>query len=391
MLAVLMLGMATVSAQDIEVLSARVSTTPDRARVVFDLSAASAFSVLAFNDPRRLVVDVRATALTQLLPDNLAGQGLVESFTLGPSGEGAVRAELTLNDAVTVQQAYFLDPFDDQPARLVVDLIAATDDAFDELVVATTRALGDEAPLPAFDPTPPGESALDYSSRPLIVLDPGHGGLDGGAQSSNGIAEKQVVLAFAGRLQDLLIATGRFDVALTRNEDIFVPLESRVAMARQNRASLFISIHADSFNQSEIRGAAVYVRGEQPTDTQDGQFATRENLVDLLAGLAPPDAPLSVVSILSDLMRRETRRLSHMAAGALVDQMEPSVELRGTALRQADFVVLAAPEVPSVLLELGFLSNADDNTNMTALEWQDRMAEAAARGIASYFDLFAVP
>jgi N-acetylmuramoyl-L-alanine amidase len=303
-----------------------------------------------------------------------------------------VRTEVTLAAPATVQQAYFLEPFDDQPARLVVDLIAANEEIFAELVVATDRALGLPGnDLPATEVTPPGESSLGYSERPLIVLDPGHGGYDPGAEASNGIVEKHVVFAFARKLQDLLIATGRFDVALTRNGDTFVTLENRIAMARQNRADLFISIHADSFDGGDARGAAIYVRGGEPTDNRDAVFADRENVALAAAGLGPAEATTELAGILTDLMQREMRRLSFMAAESLVDQLEPSVRLRETALRQADFVVLQAPEVPSLLIELGFLSNGDDSTNMTAAEWQERMADATARGIASYFDRFATP
>jgi N-acetylmuramoyl-L-alanine amidase len=227
---------------------------------------------------------------------------------------------------------------------------------------------------------------VPIASRPLVVIDPGHGGIDSGAETANGIKEKDIVLAFALRLQELLVASGRFDVALTREGDTFLRLEERVALARTNKADLFISIHADSFQQPEIRGASVYTRDENATDVLDKVLADKENKTDVIAGFAMPQMAPEVVDILLDLMRREMRHQSYAAAQAIVHQLEPSVQLRRFPVRQADFFVLQAPDVPSVLVELGFLSNADDMANLLRGEWQDRTADALARGISSYFD-----
>ena len=231
----------------------------------------------------------------------------------------------------------------------------------------------------------------DDGSRPLVVIDPGHGGIDSGAETAGGIREKDIVLAFALRLQELLVASGRFDVALTREDDTFLRLEERVALARTNKADMFISIHADSFQQPEIRGASVYTRDENATDVLDKVLADSENKTDIIAGFAMPQMAPEVVDILLDLMRREMRHQSYTLAQAIVHQLEPSVELRRFPVRQADFFVLQAPDVPSVLLELGFLSNADDMANLLRGEWQDRTADALARGISTYFDGLVAP
>jgi N-acetylmuramoyl-L-alanine amidase len=206
------------------------------------------------------------------------------------------------------------------------------------------------------------------------------------ASTIDGIKEKDIVLAFSLRLQELLVASGRFDVALTREKDTFLRLEERVALARTNKADLFISIHADSFQQPEISGASVYTRDENATDVLDKVLADNENKSDVIAGFVMPEMTPAVVDILLDLMRREMRVQSFMAAQAIVHQLEPSVPLRRFPVRQADFLVLQAPDVPSVLVELGFLSNAEDIANLLQSEWQDRTAEAIARGISAYFD-----
>ena len=159
-----------------------------------------------------------------------------------------------------------------------------------------------------------------------------------------------------------------------------------MALARTNKADLFISIHADSFQQPEIRGASVYTRDENATDVLDKILADNENKRDVVAGFAIPQMAPQVVDILLDLMRREMRHHSFMAAQAIVHQLEPSVQLRRFPVRQADFFVLQSPDVPSVLVELGFLSNAADIANLLEGEWQDRTADALARGISTYFD-----
>jgi N-acetylmuramoyl-L-alanine amidase len=289
-----------------------------------------------------------------------------------------------------VQQAYVLDPFEGQPARLVVDVIPATAEEFAANVARDLAASGSTTP-PAASPTPAGGSELPVAiaTRPLVVIDPGHGGIDSGAETADGIKEKDIVLAFALRLQELLVASGRFDVALTREDDTFLRLEERVALARTNKADLFISVHADSFQQPEIRGASVYTRDENATDVLDKVLADNENKTDIIAGFAMPQMAPEVVDILLDLMRREMRHQSFMAAQAIVHQLQPSVELRRFPVRQADFFVLQAPDVPSVLLELGFLSNAADMANLLQGEWQDRTADALARGVSAYFDSLA--
>jgi N-acetylmuramoyl-L-alanine amidase len=220
-----------------------------------------------------------------------------------------------------------------------------------------------------------------------VVIDPGHGGIDSGAETAQGVKEKDIVLAFSLRLQELLVESGRFDVALTREDDTYLRLEERVDLARANKADLFISIHADSFQQPEIRGASVYTRDENATDVLDKVLADNENKSDVIAGFAMPStmAP-EVVDILLDLMRREMRVQSYMAAQSIVHQLEPSVQLRRFPVRQADFFVLQAPDVPSVLVELGFLSNASDTANLMQSDWRDRTSEAIARGISTYFD-----
>ncbi|KRA42587.1 hypothetical protein ASD80_09090 [Devosia sp. Root635] len=369
------------------VMDVRVSVTPERARLVIDLAARTEFALVSLSGPDRLAIDVRAATFSVPEPSGKpAGEGgSIAEYLVEQAAPDRVRTTLTLSAPAQVQQAYMLDPFEDQPARLVVDVIPATAEEFAANVARDLAASGAAAPVADIS-TPAGGSELPIATRPLVVIDPGHGGIDSGAETVDGIKEKDIVLAFAQRLQALLVASGRFDVALTREDDTFLRLEERVALARANKADLFISIHADSFQQPEIRGASVYTRDENATDVLDKILADNENKTDVIAGFAMPQMAPEVVDILLDLMRREMRHQSFTAAQAIVHQLEPSVELRRFPVRQADFFVLQAPDVPSVLVELGFLSNAADMANLLADPWQDRTADALARGISTYFD-----
>jgi len=368
------------------VMDVRVSATPERARLVIDLAGKTEFALVSLSQPDRLAIDVRAATFSVPEPSGKpAGEGMIAEYLVEQAAPDRVRTTLTLSAPAQVQQAYMLDPFEGQPARLVVDVIPATAEEFAANIAKDLAASGTAAPPPA-SPTPAGGSELPLATRPLVVIDPGHGGIDSGAETAAGIREKDVVLAFALRLQELLVASGRFDVALTREDDTFLRLEERVALARTNKADLFISVHADTFQQADIRGASVYTRDENATDILDKILADNENKTDVIAGFAMPQMAPEVVDILLDLMRREMRHQSFMAAQAIVHQLQPSVELRRFPVRQADFFVLQAPDVPSVLLELGFLSNAADMANLLEGEWQDRTADALARGISSYFD-----
>ena len=370
-----------------QILDARLTSTPDRARLILDLSAPSEFAVASLSGPDRIAVDVRVAGLRFAAPPAVAGGGIVSSYTIEMAETGRARTLVRLSTPAKVQQAYVLDAVADQPARLVVDFIIDTPEEFAARVAADLAAsIANQGNVPKTASTEPGTHAPIPDTRPLVVIDPGHGGIDNGASAGNGVHEKDIVLGFALALQDVLVDSGRFDVALTREDDTFLRLEERVALARANKADIFISLHADSFQQPEISGASVYTRDERATDVLDKVLADGENRRDIVAGFVLPSEQPVVVDILVDLMRRQMRRQSFVAAQAIVHQLEPSVSLRRFPVRQADFFVLQSPDVPSILVELGFLSNASDIANLQQSDWRDRVVAALARGIADYFD-----
>jgi N-acetylmuramoyl-L-alanine amidase len=250
-------------------------------------------------------------------------------------------------------------------------------------MIATDAASSSVEPTPVAPPTVP--SLMPDGSRPLIVLDPGHGGIDNGASAPNGIHEKVITLAFALQLRELLVKSGHFDVALTRDDDTYLSLNERVNLARRNRADLFVSIHADTFQAADIRGASIYTRNEQATDILDKVLADGENRSDIVAGYVTPDVKPAVVDILVDLMRRQVRQQAYEAAEDIVSAMQPSVTLRRFPVRQADFFVLQAPDIPSMLIELGFMSNTADIVNLEDNDWRNKVVASIAAGVEKYF------
>ena len=236
----------------------------------------------------------------------------------------------------------------------------------------------------------PGAFARTAAPKPpaprLVVLDPGHGGVDPGAIGVSGIYEKQISYATAVEVAQLLEASKRFKVVLTRAEDEFVALEDRVARARAARGDLFLSIHADAIPESAVRGASVFTLSERASDAEAAALAQRENKADLIAGIDLSRHPPEVGNILLDLARRQTNNLSIVLARNLVNELGREVRLLNNSHRSAGFVVLKAPDIPSVLVELGCLSNKDEEKQLRAATYQKKLALGVVRSVSDYFD-----
>ncbi|HEX2151803.1 MAG TPA: N-acetylmuramoyl-L-alanine amidase [Stellaceae bacterium] len=218
-----------------------------------------------------------------------------------------------------------------------------------------------------------------------IALDAGHGGIDPGAISPRGIKEKTITLAMARELERQLKASGRYRVALTRRRDILVPLRERIARARRHRAELFLSIHADALPEPAIRGLSVYTLSEQASDRETALLAARENKDDFVLGLKMSKQPPVIGAILLDLTRRETNNRSLVLARAIVEAAGREVRLLPKPHRSADFAVLSAPDIPSALIEIGCLSNPDEERLLPTPSFQRRLAQALMRAIDDYF------
>jgi N-acetylmuramoyl-L-alanine amidase len=220
---------------------------------------------------------------------------------------------------------------------------------------------------------------------PTVVIDPGHGGVDPGAISGNGVYEKDVVLATARELAHQLAATRRFRVVLTRSTDEFVPLRERVARARGWKADLFLSIHADALPEPELRGLSVFTQSLQASDREAATLAKSENRADLVAGINLSQQPREVGNVLLDLTRRETGNLSVAFARRITAELVREAVLRDRAQRSADFAVLTAPDVPSALVELGCLSNPVEERLLQQRAYQQKLARGLVRAVQAYF------
>jgi N-acetylmuramoyl-L-alanine amidase len=357
---------------------ARIVGDDSRVRFIADLSATVDAAVFTLADPYRIVIDMPDVRFA--LPD-LAGteaRGLASAFRYGSISAGKSRIVIDVTGPVAIDKSFVIEPADGQPARLVVDVVPTTRDAF--MASATLYREGPEEPADK-----PAVLGLD-GDRPVIVIDAGHGGIDTGARGEGGTVEKDVVLAFAKVLGAKLLDTDRYRIVYTRRDDTFVTLGERVKIARHHGAKLFVSIHANSFPGSSIRGAIIYTASDQASDRMAEALAESENRSDLLAGidLSGDDAG-EVSDILLDLTRRETRNFGVVFAQNLVRELGKSTRMFKIPHQQASFKVLEAPDVPSALIELGYLTNASDEKQLVSPEWQNEAAAAVVDAIDAYF------
>jgi N-acetylmuramoyl-L-alanine amidase len=221
----------------------------------------------------------------------------------------------------------------------------------------------------------------------LIVIDPGHGGIDNGTRAASGELEKSIVLEFSLLLREHIEKSGKYRVFMTRSDDTFVPLAERVNMARARQAGLLISVHADALarGDGDAQGATIYTLSDTASDAASARLAESENRADAIAGLDLSAEPDDVAGILFDLALRETKTFSVQFARGLVAEMRNAARMHKDPLRSAGFRVLRAPDVPSVLIELGFVSNRGDLKSLTSEAWRSRTAASVARAIETYF------
>jgi N-acetylmuramoyl-L-alanine amidase len=359
-------------------LDARIAGDARRTRLIIDLNRSVELRAYAIASPDRIVVDLPEVVFDLPIGAGKQGNGLISAYRYGLFAPGKARIVIDLREPALIDKAFVLAAVDDQPARLVIDLLRTDADTFRKHAVIPQRA-----PPPKVQQvlTSPGDT------RPLIVIDPGHGGPDTGAVAKTGDEEKEVVLAVARKLRDRLLATNRYRVVMTRTDDTFVPLEDRVNIARTNNAALFISLHADSLSRGagQAAGATVYTVSERASDQEAQRLAEKENRADLLAGYNLAQAPDDVANILFDLAHRETKNFSALFARTLVGSLKSAARLHPSPLKSAGFVVLKAPDVPSVLLELGYLSSPEDLKQMTSDAWRDRVTASMVQAIDQFF------
>ena len=218
-----------------------------------------------------------------------------------------------------------------------------------------------------------------------IAIDPGHGGADPGASSADHVREKDVVLAFGLALKKKLEMTGHYAVVMTRDDDTFIPLPDRAKMAREIKADLFIAIHADKLDDPSVRGTTIYTVSDKASDAVAEALAQKENRADVISGMDLGNQKADVANMLINLAQRESKSQAVMFAKQAVNEIRPVTELTSKPVRSAAFVVLKAPDVPSVLVELGYLSNSVDKTMLLSPKWRGDMADALTRAVEQHF------
>ena len=360
---------------------ARLGGDESQTRFVMDFSRKIDFHAFTLADPYRVVIDIPQVVF-QLPPKaGESGRGLIKAFRFGLVMQGGSRVVFDLAKPARVEKAFVVDAADGAPARMVLDLQPTDRESFLRKVALDSKSV--RADLPRAD----GPNTKSSDPRPLVVLDPGHGGIDTGTKGPSGEEEKDIVLNFAQRVRDRIEKTGKYRVLMTRTDDTFIPLADRVRIARDAGAALFVSIHADSLphGEGDAQGASVYTLSETATDSEAAKLAEKENRADVIAGVDLKAEPDDVAGILIDLAERETKSFSVQFAHKLVGEMKGVARLHKTPLKSAGFRVLRAPDVPSVLVELGYVSNRQDLQLLLSDSWRNRTADSIAQAIDGYF------
>ena len=366
------------SAAQPEATAVRLGQHPQTTRLVIDLSGPVKFEIFTLADPYRVVIDLPEITWAITSNPRGRGRGLVAQYRYGLFQPGNSRVVLDAKGPVAVKRAFVIPPRGRvKHYRLVLDLKRTDAASFRAAAGPRRRA-------------PPRQAVVRPARKPndfrrVIAIDAGHGGIDPGAAGVNGLPEKTITLAVARELKRVLDAGGRYRPILTRDRDVFVPLRERVRRARRAGADLLISIHADSLKNRKVRGATVYTLSERASDQEAAALAAKENKSDVIAGVDLDGASDDVTNILIDLAQRETMNYSAQLAALMVPELGHHVTLRSNSHRFAGFRVLKAPDVPSVLVEMGYLSNPEDAQLMSSPSGRRGIAEAVFRAIERFF------
>lgn len=394
------------------VLGVRAADHDGVTRVVLELTAPIAFDPINDGDTRHLSVtlpelDWRA--------DNAGGKfrpiGLVSTVSFAIPDPGAGKLQIDTARPAVIRKIFLIPPTTGTIYRLVLDFEATSSAAQSPMAAgalppslppATPQTTPPMVPQPSFVPTAkvapaslpiamPSEGPNNgarherHPGKPIVVIDPGHGGVDPGATSLSGAYEKNIVLALAHDLKDALEKDGKVSVQLTRDRDIFIPLRERVAIARGAKADLFLSLHADIVADSDIKGLSVYTLSQNASDAEAQALADKENKADIVAGIDLSNESPEVTNILIDLVQRESMNMSAIFAHRLISEVSRDThQLLQNTHRFAGFAVLKAPDIPSVLVESGYLSNARDEQMLRRPEYRAKLAQALARAIEGF-------
>ena len=386
-------GPATVAAPDFPIASdVRLAGDSKQTRFVLDLDKATQFRAFTLADPYRVVVDIPQVNFQLPAGAGTTGRGLIKAFRYGLVMPGGSRIVFDLTGPARIANSYVVAAANGQPSRLVVELEEVDGTTFVQSLGVESRpelkpAIADAADVRAAAgaaAVPKPAAAADL--RPVIVIDPGHGGVDNGTRSGNE-SEKNLVLGFGLALRDRIEHSGKYRVIMTRSDDTFIPLADRVRIARNQSAALFVSIHADALprREGDAQGATIYTLSDRASDAEAERLAETENKADAIGGVNLTEEPTEVADILIDLAQRETRTFSNRFARLLAGEMKNTVRMYKHPLKSAGFRVLKAPDVPSVLVELGYVSNKGDLEHLVSENWRSKTVGSMAQAIDAFF------
>jgi N-acetylmuramoyl-L-alanine amidase len=386
-------GVASLSAKGSIAKDARLGGDAQRTRFVTVLSKKVKFAIRTLASPYRVIIDLSDVKLNLPKGRGKESKGLVKGYRYGRVEPYGVRIILDVKGPVLVDKASIWPARDGSPPRLVVELTKTDRNTFlvkqrqqmNSRAAARRTAKGGKSAALSL---PKPKRKKSRKAKRVIVIDPGHGGIDPGAVSKTGLKEKDMVFAFSKTLRDKLKKTGRYQVIMTRSVDSYVPLKKRVDIGRKKNADLFISVHADSLTgryAKSVAGATVYTLSEEASDAEAKALAAKENRSDIIAGVELPSQSNDVTNILIDLAQRETKNLSIGFADTLLTSLSGKTKIRKKGRRYAGFRVLKAPDVPSVLIELGYMTHPEDVKRLKSPSWRSKVAGAVAKAVDMYF------
>lgn len=354
-----------------QIRSARLWRSDEKLRLVFDLSGPVQYKTFTLSAPERLIIDVFGANLSGDFSELALNGTVIRSIRSGPFGQGDTRIVLDLSNPVLLN-SFLLAPQDGQSHRLVLNLVNAKTAPRSSMVPRETPRIG-----------------IHPKRDIIVVVDPGHGGKDPGAVGAKGEREKDVVLSIAQLLAKRLKKEKGFDVKLVRNDDFFVPLRKRVEIARQHKADMFISVHADAAPRLTASGASVYCLSEGGATSATARFmAQRENGADLLGAtrlLNLKDKDPMLAGVILDMSMNATIAASLQLGNTVLGSLAGITTLHQKRVEQAGFAVLKSPDVPSILVETGFISNARDSQRLVTARHQQAIADGLFEGLQRYF------
>ena len=372
-----------------EISSLRIGQGIGTVRIVLESDSEFEYKAFLLSSPSRLVVDTYGIDVSPKIENQITKNNIIASGRIGTIESNGRRIVFDLAKPAIIKKAFVLKPQSNFGWRFVIDMSVATEREFNKKVgtsYAFTSTDSQSSYVSRRSSKSSNKAKSKESGKKIIVLDPGHGGKDPGAIGYSGMYEKNITLAMGKELKKMLEDTGRYKVYLTRSTDIFIPLRDRVKISRKHKADLFISLHADSTKNRSAKGLSVYTLSEKASDKEAESLAERENKADVIDGLNLVEHSKEVSDILINLAQRETMNRSSEFATFMVQEMRSAAKLVNDTHRFAGFAVLKAPDVPSVLLEMGYLSNRTEERLLKQQSYRRKLAKATTRAVNRYFD-----